>query len=115
MSTFSKNKKTGNYDVIGLASEIKPHTHVTVRLKNGSTKDVYIYAVSKPFVSKFGELAGRSVRFGYTTSPDTASKSKSCDECGGAGAQHSRTDSSGISGRVCARCAHLQSRELSFA
>jgi hypothetical protein len=113
MSTFSKNKKTGNYDVIGLASEIKPHTHVTVRLKNGSTKDVYIYAVSKPFVSKFGELAGRSVRFGYTTSTETASKS--CDECGGARAQHSRTDSSGISGRVCASCAHLQSWELSFA
>jgi hypothetical protein len=38
-----------------------------------------------------------------------------CDNCGGRGRAHARTDASGIPGRVCGRCAGHDELELSFA
>ena len=58
-TTFTKNKQTGNYDIIGLAGQFKSGDQVTVTKANGSTKTVTVDRVSKPFVAKFGTNEGK--------------------------------------------------------
>ena len=64
MAQWKKNKETDRYDVIGLSSEVKPDQLCEVTLKNGSTKVVEIDKVSKPFMAKFGDLAGKQAVIG---------------------------------------------------
>lgn len=64
MATFTKNKRTGDYDVIGLAGEIVEGGSCTVTKRDGSTKTVTIGRVSKPFAAKFGPLKGQQCVIG---------------------------------------------------
>ncbi|MCQ1577185.1 hypothetical protein [Streptomyces parvus] len=47
--------------------------------------------------------------------PPVPRQRRTCDNCDGPGRGHEATDSSGIHGRVCARCAREPSYALSFA
>lgn len=63
MASFTKNNRTGNYDVIGEADELSLGP-VQVTKKDGSTKTVTIVKLSKPFTGKFGKLKGKQCRIG---------------------------------------------------
>jgi len=58
MASFTKNKRTGSYDVIGLSSEVKVG-EVVVTKRDGTKKTVYVSEVSKPFTGKYGENQGK--------------------------------------------------------
>jgi hypothetical protein len=72
MTTFTKNKKTGKFDVLGFPTDVQAGRNVTVTKRDGTTTTVSVERVTKPFVAKWGELAGREVvigtvkRRGYT-------------------------------------------------
>ena len=63
MPTFSKNRNTGQYDVLGEVGAVHIGA-VTVNLKSGATRDVTVCSISSPFVAKFGELKGKQCVFG---------------------------------------------------
>lgn len=115
MATFRKDSKTGNWNVFGPASEVK-RGNVTVRKADGTTKTVCVAHVSKPF-----DVNGTPHVYGYLAEtkrePAQASSGSGgrCAECGGYGARTLCTDSSGIQGYCCGRCARLSRYERSFA
>jgi uncharacterized Zn-finger protein len=90
---------------------------VTVTTKAGSTKDVAIDSVGKPFT-----VDGVKMAYGHprpepreaTAAIRRQPRADMCDNCGGRGARYERFDSSGIPGVVCGRCAREESYELSF-
>lgn len=57
--TFTKNKQTGKYDVIGLADQMEEGATVAVTKADGSTSTVTLGRVSRPFTGKFGQLKGK--------------------------------------------------------
>lgn len=59
MVTYTKNKQTGRFDLIGLQSELREGAVVTVSLASGKTKKVTVGRVSKPFLAKFGNNQGK--------------------------------------------------------
>ena len=67
MTTFTKNKQTGNYDIIGLVTEVAVG-QCRVTKKDGTTKWVTISRVSRPFVGKFGPLKGQQCVIGTVQS-----------------------------------------------
>lgn len=107
MITFTKNKQTGKYDIIGPAGELREGAVVTVSCRSGKTKQVTVGRVSRPFVAKFGPLAGQKVaiakvarRTAQTRLPDGYYKARNgevmasgCGECRRLG-------------RMCPRCWH---------
>lgn len=76
MPTFSKNRNTGQYDVLGEVGEIQIGP-VTVNLKSGATRDVVVSRISSPFTAKFGELTGKQCVFGTVAEADSGSGSES--------------------------------------
>lgn len=68
MATFTKNKRTGNYDVIGTPDEIQGGCSCEVTKKDGTTKTVIIEKVGKPFVAKFGPNKGSKCVIGTVAS-----------------------------------------------
>lgn len=63
MVTFTKNKQTGQYDVIGPVSEVAIGS-VCVTKRSGESTTVHVSRVSKSFVAKFGPSAGQPCRIG---------------------------------------------------
>jgi len=61
--TFSRNKKTGRFDVVGPVDQVQIGS-VDVAKKDGTTKTVTVYKLSKPFVGKFGPTKGMECVFG---------------------------------------------------
>jgi|GEM_PF-5920650 len=59
MFTFTKNKKTGNFDVIGPANQMREGATVTVTKRSGETKTVTLGRVGRSFRAKFGPLQGQ--------------------------------------------------------
>lgn len=59
MFSFTKDKRTGDYDVIGPANSMREGETVTVTKKSGQTKQVKLGRVSRPFTAKFGPLKGQ--------------------------------------------------------
>jgi hypothetical protein len=109
--TWRKTKE-GEWVVCGNASILrkclKTATQVDVTSRDGKVKYVTITRVGKTF--------GDGLAYGYTAQPTHATRtSATCDECGGHGATHHRTDSSGIPGIVCGRCSREPAHALSFA
>jgi hypothetical protein len=74
MATFTKNKQTGAYDVIGSPDEIRAGGWCEVSKKSGGVERVPISRVSKPFTAKFGPNEGQTVVIG-TIAPH-------CKSCG---------------------------------
>ena len=64
MAAFTKNKQTGNYDVIGTPEEISEGEWTEVTKADGCRKSVPIGRVSKPFTAKFGTLKGQQAVIG---------------------------------------------------
>jgi len=61
--TFSRNKRTGRFDVVGPVDQVVVGD-VTATKRDGTTKTVYVYNVSKPFVGKWGPTKGIECVFG---------------------------------------------------
>jgi len=61
--TFSRNKRTGKFDVVGPVDQVQVG-EVTAEKRDGTTKTVYVYRVSKPFIGRFGETKGMQCVFG---------------------------------------------------
>ena len=88
MVTYTKNKQTGNFDIIGLASELSEGKTVTVTLASGATKRVIVGKMSKAFEAKFGANVGQSVCIAKVSSNGSASRGGGnvCADCGRSGA-----------------------------
>lgn len=71
MATFTKNKQTGKFDIIGQG--LVEGATVTVAKKDGSTTTVTIGKPSREFVAKFGPNEGKKV----SIAPVVSSKLKS--------------------------------------
>jgi hypothetical protein len=63
MATFTKNKKTDAYDVIGTIEEMCIG-NVEVSKKDGTTTYVCIGRLSREFTAKFGPLKGKKCKIG---------------------------------------------------
>jgi hypothetical protein len=59
--TFTKNKQTGAYDVIGPEAAMREGYSVEVTKKDGTITIVTLGRVSRPFTAKFGPCAGMKV------------------------------------------------------
>lgn len=88
MASFSKDKKTGAWKVLGLATEVVVGS-VAVSLASGGTKTVHVVRVSPPFTAKFGPLAGKVCVFGDVGGEGGGRSSgggnrgpRCCSECG---------------------------------
>jgi len=82
MATFTKNRRTGNYDVLCPAG-VSSGSRVTVTKRDGSTSLVTIDRVSKPFVAKFGPLTGRKAvlcTIAHTPRNDGSVRCRHCGE-----------------------------------
>lgn len=122
MNTFTKNKQTGEFDVIGLKQDLQEGMPATVKKASGDRTTVMIGKTSKPFTAKFGPNQGRTCVIAKIERTGSGSGSgrgngggQACDECGAPGARIKRHDSSGIPGTVCPTCSRSPSTELSFA
>lgn len=62
--TFSRNKRTGRFDVVGPADIIRPGELIEVVKRDGTTKRVRVAMVSKEFVGQFGPNEGLTCVFG---------------------------------------------------
>jgi hypothetical protein len=91
--SFTKNKTTGAYDIIGPTELLKEGASVTVTTKDGGTRSVICGRPTKPFVAKFGPLAGQTVSIAVckpaaSTYPGTSrahprrNGTYECEECG---------------------------------
>lgn len=89
MASFTKNKNTGNWDVIGPVAEIEEGCFCKVTKADGSTTTVTIGKVSKAFIAKFGPHKGKECVIG-TVKEEKSSASyggkapggRKCPECG---------------------------------
>ena len=131
--TYRKTK-TGEWVAYGPAAALSTGP-VTITKKDGSTKTETIERLGRPFTAAgtqmvYGYLAAAVPQtqsdeefyaaFAAMRAPQPAPKSpapgrRTCDECGKGAPRYSATDSSGISGMVCARCSREPSHALSFA
>lgn len=59
MTSWTKNKQTGQWDVIGLESEVKQGQNVTVKNSKGEIKIVSVEKISKPFLANYGQNSGK--------------------------------------------------------
>lgn len=113
MLTFRKTRD-GIWAVFGPAPEVLPgpcHVHRA----DGTVRTVTVTTTSRPF-----DVNGVPHVYGYIeardSSPRPASpKSGKCAECGRPGATIECSDSSGIPGLCCPRCARMSRYERSFA
>ena len=62
-TTFTKNKRTGKFDVIGLKEEVAIGDVVVTR-KDGTESVVWVYSVSRSFTGKYGENKGQDCVIG---------------------------------------------------
>ena len=89
MISYTKNKQTGYFDIIGPSSEMVEGRTVTVTLASGATKRVTVGKVSKPFEARFGANVGKSVCIAKIMSSGSAVSRNGgnvCAECGRSGA-----------------------------
>jgi hypothetical protein len=98
-----RKTKAGVWVVCGPCTVVKAGATVTVTKADGTTKYEHIASVGKPF---------DGLCYGYLT-PDPDSDS-SCDNCGEGRGTVRKTDSSGLTGKVCRGCANEPSFALSF-
>ena len=74
MFQFTKNKQTGDYDVIGPAKEMVEGRIIDVTLKSGQTRKVRIRTTSSEFTAKFGPHEGKPVKIGVVGSIKAAAE-----------------------------------------
>lgn len=77
MINFTKNKRTGRFDVIGPVSELRVG-NVIVTKKDGSTSEVEVLRLSRPFVAKFGPNEGKECVIGTVADRRTDHTSQYC-------------------------------------
>lgn len=103
MATFTKNNRTGKFDVIGTVDEMHEGQMVVTK-KSGDTTTVFVSRLTRPFVSKFGPLKGKQCQIG------TVGGSKySARECESMGDRYAGTSLEGqycgypcpVSGKKC--------------
>jgi len=112
MATFRKDNRTGEWKVFGTADEVAPGS-VSVRKSDGTSKTVQVDRVSKPF-----DVNGVLHVYGYIAASTAASTSTGscCAECGAPSSRMTMcSDSNGIQGPCCPRCARMSRFERSFA
>lgn len=86
--TFTKDKKTGKFDILGPIEFMKKGNHVTVTKADGSESEAILGEIGKPFIAKFGPLAGSEVAIGKIATKqesqqgDRPRPTKKCWECG---------------------------------
>jgi hypothetical protein len=83
-------------------------SEVTVSKRDGTSKVERIARLGRPFTAD-----GQQMVYAYLVPTDRRS-SGTCDECGERRAVTTALDSSGITGRVCGRCAGMASYERSY-
>lgn len=79
--TFTRNNRTGQFDVIGPADVIHDGATVIVHKKDGSTTTVTISRATKPFVGKFGPLQGQQCRMGTVAQSHRRSSGRKSGYC----------------------------------
>ena len=67
MPSFTKNK-SGRFDVIGTEAEMHVGS-LDVTKRDGTTSTVYLAALGRPFVAKFGDLKGQRCQIGTVSQP----------------------------------------------
>ena len=89
MNTWTKDKRTGDFAVIGLAEDLQAGRTVEVHKKDGTSSNVQLVKVGKSFTAKFGKHEGEQVaiatvaprRFGGSNGGSSGA-TKRCWECG---------------------------------
>jgi len=99
-----RRTKSGEWVVYGPASVVRVGAVEVVKL-SGEAKIEQVESLGRPF-----RVDGVEMVYGYL-----AHSAQMCEECGERKATTTVYDSSGISGRVCGRCANYEPYERSFA
>jgi hypothetical protein len=94
MITYTMNKQTGAFDIIGPVESLREGATVVVTKKDGRTATVVVGPVSKPFIAKFGPCTGKQVaiaKVGFSNGGNASGGRGrgrgrggryECDECG---------------------------------
>lgn len=120
MASWRKNRE-GAWRVFGPAAEVAEGSLVTVKKRDGTSSRVRIGSVSRSFdVDGVPHVYGAPEGGSSSTSRSAGASSRlaagPCAECGSPrGPFTPCTDSSGISGYCCPRCARMSRYERSFA
>jgi hypothetical protein len=95
--TFTKNSRTGKFDIIGPVSAMVEGATLTVVTKSGGAKQVVCGKPSRPFVAKFGVNAGSEVAIAafqwvaskpssagprHYAKPSSSGRKYECEDCG---------------------------------
>jgi len=108
-----RTTKSGEWVVYGPASLVRVGT-VTVTTGAGATRSEQVERLGRTF-----DVHGIEMVYGYLGRTERTQSAEHgaqmCEECGERKATTTAYDASGISGRVCGRCANYEPYERSFA
>ena len=85
--TWTRNKKTGKWNILAVGDHWKEGDTLTVYKKDGSSQEVVAGRCSKPFEGKYGPTAGQMCQFITPARRDGGSGGNgggryTCDDCG---------------------------------
>ncbi len=107
--THYRKTKTGTWVAFGPAAAIIAGAELTVTTRSGAAKIEHIERVGRPFT-----VDGVQMVYGYLADRPAAHGGV-CENCDAStGSLTECSDSSGISGYCCSRCASAPAVELSF-